>query len=65
MRTFAALRRSMHDIDERTALVDAARSFAWAARHRRPVGEPLAGELRLLDRQRPADMALRADAPRA
>jgi len=55
----------MHDIDERTALVDAARSFAWAARHRRPVGEPLAGELRLLDRQRPADVALRADAPRA
>lgn len=58
MRTFAALRRSMHDIDERAAFVDAARSFAWAARHRRPVGEPLAGELRLLDRQPPADVAL-------
>jgi GT2 family glycosyltransferase len=49
--TVDALRRSLHDRDARAGCIDAARSLGWVLRNRRAVGEPLAGELRLLDRQ--------------
>jgi hypothetical protein len=45
------LRCSLREPDTRAEVLEAAGSFMWVARNRPVVGEPLAGELRLLDQQ--------------